>query len=109
MVSNPPENTPRIAPYLLYEDAGAALEWLIRTFGLEERERMAGPDGTVQTFYRVDIDRLTAQQKDAVAEFITKRFCFSLDEVLADMANPDHGMPILADDVSVSFDARLVV
>ena len=47
MVSNPPENTPRISPYLLYEDAGAALEWLAAAFGFKERSRVAGEDGTV--------------------------------------------------------------
>jgi PhnB protein len=37
--------TPRITPYLLYEDLGGALEWLARAFGLRERLRQAGPDG----------------------------------------------------------------
>jgi PhnB protein len=47
MVSNPPEGFPRISPYLLYEDATAALDWLIRVFGFEEISRLAGEDGTV--------------------------------------------------------------
>lgn len=37
--------TPRITPYLLYEDLGGALEWLAKAFGLRERMRQAGPDG----------------------------------------------------------------
>ena len=37
--------TPRITPYLLYEDLGAALDWLAKAFGLRERLRHAGPDG----------------------------------------------------------------
>jgi uncharacterized glyoxalase superfamily protein PhnB len=44
---NPPENTPRITPYLLYEDATAAIEWLTSVFGLRERDRMANEDGAV--------------------------------------------------------------
>ena len=47
MVSNPPENFPRITPYLLYEDAGAAVDWLVDAFGFEERERMADGEGKV--------------------------------------------------------------
>ena len=29
MPLNPPENTPRITPYLLYEDVSGTMEWLI--------------------------------------------------------------------------------
>ena len=47
MPKNPPENMPRITPYLLYEDVAAALEWLAKTFGLRERMRLPGPDGAV--------------------------------------------------------------
>ena len=41
MVSNPPENFPRNAPCLLYEAAGAAVDWLVGAVGFEERERTA--------------------------------------------------------------------
>ena len=37
--------TPRITPYLLYEDLDGALEWLAKAFGFRERMRHAGPDG----------------------------------------------------------------
>ena len=47
MPQNPPPGMPRVTPYLFYEDAGAALDWLARAFGFEERVRMPGPDGTV--------------------------------------------------------------
>ena len=47
MVPNPPPNTPRITPYLLYHDVAAALDYLSRTFGFQERFRMAGPEGKV--------------------------------------------------------------
>ena len=47
MVSNPPEGAPRIAPYLLYEDAGAGGDFLVNAFGFLEHFRMAGPDGKV--------------------------------------------------------------
>lgn len=47
MPANPPENMPRITPYILYEDVGAALDWLTKAFGFSERLRMAAPDGSV--------------------------------------------------------------
>jgi PhnB protein len=47
MPANPPENMPRITPYLLYEDVAGALEWLGRAFGFRERMRLPGPDGVV--------------------------------------------------------------
>ncbi len=36
-----------ITPYLLYEDAAAALDFLSRAFGFEEKRRMTLPDGRV--------------------------------------------------------------
>jgi uncharacterized glyoxalase superfamily protein PhnB len=37
--------TPRITPYLLYEDLSGAMAWLAKAFGFQERMRLAGPDG----------------------------------------------------------------
>ena len=39
MPENPPRGMPRITPYLLYEDATAAVDWLTRAFGFEEKVR----------------------------------------------------------------------
>ncbi len=47
MPANPPPNTPRITPYLLYEDVGAAIDWLSTAFGFRERTRIPGPGGKV--------------------------------------------------------------
>ena len=47
MPQNPPEGYPRISPYIYYEDAGAALDWLKDAFGFAEKVRMPGPDGRV--------------------------------------------------------------
>ena len=44
MVSNP---TPAISPYLLYEDATAAVEWLTDAFGLDVRSRLTDANGAV--------------------------------------------------------------
>jgi uncharacterized glyoxalase superfamily protein PhnB len=39
---------PQVVPYLLYEDAGAAMDWLIRVFGFTERVRDRQSDGMVR-------------------------------------------------------------
>jgi uncharacterized glyoxalase superfamily protein PhnB len=39
---------PQVIPYLLYEDAGSAMDWLIRVFGFVERVRDQQSDGTVR-------------------------------------------------------------
>ena len=39
MPRNPPPGYTRIAPYLLYEDTAAALDWLAKAFGFQERFR----------------------------------------------------------------------
>lgn len=45
-----PESTPdpQVIPYLLYADAGAAMDWLIKTFAFTERARDKRSDGTVR-------------------------------------------------------------
>ena len=47
MPSNPPENTQRIVPMLVYEDAPRAIEFLCEAFGFEERYRLPMPDSRV--------------------------------------------------------------
>ena len=39
---------PQVVPYLLYEVAGAAMNWLIRVFGFTERACDRQDDGTVR-------------------------------------------------------------
>ena len=50
MVTAMPERTsdPQVIPYLLYADAGAAMDWLIKTFAFTERVRDMRSDGTVR-------------------------------------------------------------
>lgn len=42
------KTNPNIFPTLRYEDASAAIDWLGRAFGFEEKEVHRGEDGTVQ-------------------------------------------------------------
>lgn len=44
-MSNPPSGYPRVSPYLLYEDAPAAVEYLRRVFGFELRLSQIGGAG----------------------------------------------------------------
>ena len=47
MPANPPEDMPRITPYLFYEDVASALGWLGDTFGFRERMRIPDDDGRI--------------------------------------------------------------
>jgi uncharacterized glyoxalase superfamily protein PhnB len=41
------EPYPTAIPMISYEDGAAAIDWLVRVFGFEERSRMLGDDGRV--------------------------------------------------------------
>jgi uncharacterized glyoxalase superfamily protein PhnB len=43
-----PGDYPTVTPYLYYEDAGAAMDWLVKAFGFEERMRMENDEGRVK-------------------------------------------------------------
>jgi uncharacterized glyoxalase superfamily protein PhnB len=45
MPQNPPAGSPRITPYLLYEDVDGAIDFLVAAFGFVDRGRMKGPEG----------------------------------------------------------------
>ncbi len=47
MAQNPPKGMQRIVPYLYYEDGAAALEFLSKAFGFQERMKVARGDGSL--------------------------------------------------------------
>ena len=47
MVKPIPDNYPRVTPYLIVDDANAAIDFYISVLGAEERMRMPGPDNRV--------------------------------------------------------------
>jgi uncharacterized glyoxalase superfamily protein PhnB len=47
MSYDPSNGFPRVAPELIYEDAGAAADWLCRVFGFHELLRWTGDNGVV--------------------------------------------------------------
>ena len=56
----------RVIPYLVYEDAAGALEFLSRVFGFQERLRVPRDDGTImhaEVVYRDNVVMLGAPAK----------------------------------------------
>ena len=47
MVKPIPDSYPRVTPYLIVDDANAAIDFYISVLGAEERMRMPGPDNRV--------------------------------------------------------------
>lgn len=71
--------------------------------------RADGPDGTLQQFYEVDVAKLSASQVERVVVHIAHKHELDADAVRRDLEDPTHGLPILAEDIMVSFDPRLVL
>ncbi len=93
MPMNPPENTPRITPYLLYEDVGGAIDFLAKAFGFRESFRLPGPGGKI------------AHAEMRLADGMIMLGCPS-----ADYRNPKHlghatqNLYVYVDDVDAHFD-----
>lgn len=64
------------------------------------------PNGRHEVF-RLDIAKLTAEQRQRLISHLSAKFSIKLEEV-AERIDAD-GVPILAEDVIVTFDARLVL
>src|SRR5690349_17846710 len=47
MVTKTVDTYPVVVPMICYEDCVAALDWLVKTFGFRERERLMEPGGRV--------------------------------------------------------------
>lgn len=88
-------------------------DWL-RVFGSSMVE-LEDPIGSYATLpglgrthvYRLKVSSLTPEQRGRLITWMAEKFSLPTDQVAADLDGP-HGCPILADDVVVSFDARLV-
>lgn len=53
------------------------------------------PDQNGALFFKVDPNRMTPEQIDKWAAWMAARFGLSTQDVLADMRNSDHGIPLL--------------
>lgn len=61
----------------------------------------------VRGVYKLKTSALAPDQRARLLDFLCERFNLPLDEACTLLQ--EHGCPILADDVSVSFDMRLVI
>src|SRR5438105_3942540 len=64
-MANPPDGLPRVVAHLIYADVDAAVEWLCRVFGFEERvfARHLGEDGRIgRTQLQVEDSVITVGQ-----------------------------------------------
>lgn len=66
-----------------------------------------GPDGKKAQYYMVNTQELSAEQLEKVAQFVSEKFDLPIDEVRTEIEV--QGIPLLAEDLTVSFDARLVL
>lgn len=60
-------------------------------------------------YYELDLRMLNIAQIDRLVAHLAKRFDVPPDEVRDGIFNDGHGVPVLAEDVSVAFDARLAL
>lgn len=89
-------------------------EKFIRIFGgttipLKSPVAVAGrlPDGTAAAFYLLDFARVTPEQMDRLVRQLADDFGDSVDAVRGGLEEQGF-LPLLAKDISVAFDARLV-
>jgi len=60
-------------------------------------------------FYKADVAALSASQRERLVAFIAERFSVPAAEVELGLDDPNEGLPILEEDLHVSFDYRMVV
>ena len=63
-------------------------------------ERANLPGHKDASIYYLDLDLLTTQQRDCLVQHISNKFGISEEEVKQQLLN--HGVPILADDITIS-------
>jgi uncharacterized glyoxalase superfamily protein PhnB len=101
----------RVVPFLAYEDAAAAIEWLCRAFGFAERadQRHTEPDGTV-THAELSVDGATVYLATPTPEYRgPKRHAQECEQARRWLDNPwvIDGLFVEVDDVEAHY-ARAV-
>src|SRR5689334_21490583 len=61
-----------------------------------------------KAFYRLDVTRLTVDQRSRLIERISEKWHLKPSEVEKDISS-EHGIPILADDVTLVVDGRIAL
>lgn len=67
-----------------------------------------GPDGP-RDFYQIDVKALTLRQRANMLRHLSARWKTPADQVAKLVDDPDHGVPIDAQDVIVAMDIRLFI
>lgn len=99
MPQNPPEDMPRITPYLYYNNVSLALSWLEKVFMFERRGEIKAPDGSITHAEMGFADGVVmlgpASEKDGALSPI-------------DVTGVNQGLYVYVDDVDLHFQhARL--
>ena len=63
----------------------------------------------VRVFYRVAVAQLTPAQRERLIEHLAVKYNEAPSLVAATLDDPEHGLPILAEDVNVSIDLRAFI
>jgi uncharacterized glyoxalase superfamily protein PhnB len=91
-VANPPTGMPRVLAHLVYDEPGAAVDWLTRVFGFRERVFVRHTDAS---------GRMTRTQLDVVDSVIT------VGEPSVHGGSPAHGVSsmlyVYVDDVEAHY------
>lgn len=86
------------------EDSPRCPEWLeifgSRTVIVKEPLPHQAPlDGRTMRFYRLDVEQLAPDVLERLVSFVSRKSRLAADLVRSQIADPNHGVPILADDV----------
>lgn len=104
-VTNPPVGVPRVLAHLIYDDVGAAIDWLTEVFGFQERTsiRHTDPDGTISRTQMEVVDSLITLGRPSVHGGSPRTGVSSMLYVYVDNVDEhyehtsDHGAPIIAE------------
>lgn len=61
------------------------------------------PEGARKEFYKVRVASLTPEQRARLVPHLCARFQLEPAEVERSLDDPEHGLPVLAEDLTVSF------
>lgn len=98
----------------LRPESPRAVDWQ-RVFGgltvplLSPVPTLADSPAGLRHFYSVDVARLAPAARARAVEHIAERFGVARANVEVGLDDPEQGLPILADDIGLTFDACLIV
>lgn len=70
--------------------------------------RNMGPNGPAE-FYRLDVGALRPEQRERLIAYLVARWKLDPRQIEVELDDPEHGVPILATEVFVPIDMRLLI